>query len=83
MFGGSKLLVFAAAGSTAAVSASVVGGLFRGPVIAVPVSTGYGTAFGGVAALLSCLNSCSPGITVLNIDNGVGAAAAALRILRG
>jgi NCAIR mutase (PurE)-related protein len=62
---------------------SVVGGLFRGPVIAVPVSTGYGTAFGGVAALLSCLNSCSPGITVMNIDNGVGAAAAALRILRG
>ncbi len=62
---------------------SVVGGLFRGPVIAVPVSTGYGTAFGGVTALLSCLNSCSPGVTVMNIDNGVGAAAAALRILRG
>jgi len=62
---------------------SVVGGLFRGPVIAVPVSTGYGAAFGGVSALLSCLNSCSPGVTVMNIDNGVGAAAAALRILRG
>ncbi len=62
---------------------TVIGGLFRGPVIAVPTSTGYGTAFGGVTALLSMLNSCSPGICVLNIDNGLGAAAAALRILRG
>ena len=60
---------------------SVVGGLFPGPVIAVPTSTGYGTAFGGVTALLSALNSCSPGVAVLNIDNGVGAAAAAVRIL--
>jgi hypothetical protein len=50
-------------------------------VIAVPTSTGYGTAFGGVTALLSALNSCSPGVTVLNIDNGIGAAAAAVRIL--
>lgn len=62
---------------------TVIGGLYRGPVIAVPTSTGYGTAFGGVTALLSMLNSCSPGICVLNIDNGLGAAAAALRILRG
>ena len=62
---------------------SVIGGLYRGPVVAVPTSTGYGTAFGGVTALLSMLNSCSPGICVLNIDNGLGAAAAALRILRG
>jgi len=61
---------------------SVIGGLYRGPVVAVPTSTGYGTAFGGVTALLSMLNSCSPGICVLNIDNGLGAAAAALRILR-
>ncbi|RKZ07565.1 nickel pincer cofactor biosynthesis protein LarB [Candidatus Fermentibacteria bacterium] len=62
---------------------TVIGGLYRGPVIAVPTSTGYGTAFGGVTALLSMLNSCSPGICVLNIDNGLGAATAALRILRG
>lgn len=62
---------------------TVLGGLYRGPVVAVPTSTGYGTAFGGVTALLSMLNSCSPGICVMNIDNGLGAAAAALRILRG
>jgi NCAIR mutase (PurE)-related protein len=62
---------------------SVIGGLYRGPVLAVPTSTGYGTAFGGVTALLSMLNSCSPGICVMNIDNGLGAAAAVLRILRG
>jgi NCAIR mutase (PurE)-related protein len=52
---------------------SVVGGLARCPVIAVPTSTGYGASFGGVAALLSMLNSCSPGISVVNIDNGFGA----------
>ena len=74
----SVALVFA--GMDAALP-SVVGGLFPGPVIAVPTSTGYGTAFGGVTALLSALNSCSPGVTVLNIDNGIGAAAAAVRIL--
>jgi NCAIR mutase (PurE)-related protein len=62
---------------------SIIGGLYRGPIVAVPTSTGYGTAFEGVTALLSMLNSCSPGICVLNIDNGLGAAAAALRILRG
>jgi hypothetical protein len=62
---------------------SVVGGLLAGPVIAVPTSTGYGAAFEGVSALLSVLNSCSPGVCVTNIDNGVGAAAAAVRLLRG
>jgi len=60
---------------------TVLGGLYRGPIIAVPTSTGYGTAFHGVTALNSMLCSCSPGITVVNIDNGLGAAAAALRIL--
>jgi NCAIR mutase (PurE)-related protein len=52
---------------------SVVGGLSRCPVIAAPTSTGYGASFGGVAALLSMLNSCSPGVCVVNIDNGFGA----------
>lgn len=61
---------------------SVIAGLFPGPVIAVPTSTGYGTAFGGISALLAMLNSCSPGVMVLNIDNGVGAAAAAIRVIR-
>ena len=54
--------------------ASVVGGLVDVPVIAVPTSVGYGTAFGGVTALLSMLNSCASGVTVVNIDNGFGAA---------
>jgi pyridinium-3,5-biscarboxylic acid mononucleotide synthase len=61
---------------------SVVGGLTRIPVIAVPTSVGYGAAFGGIAALLGMLNSCASGITVVNIDNGFGAACAASRILR-
>jgi NCAIR mutase (PurE)-related protein len=59
---------------------SVVGGLVRVPVIAVPTSVGYGASFGGVAALLGMLNSCASGVTVVNIDNGFGAAAAASRI---
>jgi len=59
---------------------SVVGGLVRVPVIAVPTSVGYGASFGGVAALLAMLNSCVAGVTVVNIDNGFGAAAAASRI---
>jgi len=59
---------------------SVVGGLVAAPVIAVPTSTGYGASFGGIAALLGMLNSCASGITVVNIDNGFGAAAAASRI---
>ena len=52
---------------------SVVGGLVDVPVIAVPTSIGYGASLGGVAALLSMLNSCSSGISVVNIDNGFGA----------
>jgi NCAIR mutase (PurE)-related protein len=52
---------------------SVVGGLARCPVIAVPTSVGYGACFGGVSALLAMLNSCSPGVSVVNIDNGFGA----------
>ncbi|HET9784115.1 MAG TPA: nickel pincer cofactor biosynthesis protein LarB [Terriglobales bacterium] len=61
---------------------SVVGGLVGAPVIAVPTSVGYGAAFGGLAALLGMLNSCSPNITVSNIDNGFGAAFVAATILR-
>ena len=59
---------------------SVVGGLVKCPVIAVPTSVGYGASFGGLAALLGMLNSCAAGVTVVNIDNGFGAAAAASRI---
>jgi pyridinium-3,5-biscarboxylic acid mononucleotide synthase len=59
---------------------SVVAGLVRGPVIAVPTSVGYGASFGGVAALLAMLSSCAAGLTVVNIDNGFGAAVAASRI---
>jgi NCAIR mutase (PurE)-related protein len=61
--------------------ASVVGGLARVPVIAVPTSIGYGASFGGLAPLLTMLNSCAAGVTVVNIDNGFGAAVAAARIL--
>ena len=61
---------------------SVVGGLVGVPVIAVPTSIGYGAAFGGIAALLGMLNSCAGGVTVVNIDNGFGAAFAATRINR-
>jgi NCAIR mutase (PurE)-related protein len=60
---------------------SVVGGLVPCPVIAVPTSVGYGAALGGLAALFTMLNSCASGVTVVNIDNGFGAAAAAARIL--
>ena len=52
---------------------SVVGGLVQAPVIAVPTSVGYGASFEGLAALLAMLNSCTPGIGVVNIDNGFGA----------
>jgi hypothetical protein len=52
---------------------SVVGGLVAAPVIAVPTSVGYGASFGGMAALLAMLNSCAPGVAVVNIDNGFGA----------
>jgi NCAIR mutase (PurE)-related protein len=60
---------------------SVVGGLVDSCVIAVPTSVGYGASFGGLAALLGMLNSCATGLTVVNIDNGLGAAAAAHRVL--
>ena len=62
--------------------ASVVGGLVSQPVIAVPTSVGYGANFSGLSALLAMLNSCASGVTVVNIDNGFGAAMAAGRILR-
>ena len=62
--------------------ASVIGGLVDVPVIAVPTSVGYGASLGGLAALLGMLTSCASGITVVNIDNGFGAAFAAARILR-
>jgi hypothetical protein len=62
--------------------ASVVGGLVSAPVIAVPTSIGYGASFGGISALLSMLNSCAPGVTVVNIDNGFGAAVAAIKMTR-
>jgi len=61
--------------------ASVVGGLTRQPVIAVPTSVGYGASFNGLAALLAMLNSCASGVGVVNIDNGYGAAALAISIL--
>lgn len=61
---------------------SVVGGLVNKPVIAVPTSIGYGASFGGIAALLGMLNSCAAGVTVVNIDNGFGAACAASLINR-
>lgn len=60
---------------------SVVGGMTRRPLIAVPTSIGYGAALGGFTPLLGMLTSCASGITVVNIDNGFGAAAAALRII--
>ena len=61
---------------------SVISGLVKQPIVAVPTSVGYGASFGGIAALLGMLNSCAAGVTVVNIDNGFGAAAAAHRILR-
>jgi hypothetical protein len=62
---------------------SVVAGLVDKPVIGVPTSVGYGASFGGIAALLGMLNSCAAGLTVVNIDNGFGAAVAATLINRG
>jgi NCAIR mutase (PurE)-related protein len=62
--------------------ASVVGGIVAAPVIAVPTSTGYGAAFGGVSALLSMLTSCAAGVAVVNIDDGFGAGTIAARIAR-
>jgi NCAIR mutase (PurE)-related protein len=73
-------VIIVAAGMEGALP-SVVGGLVRVPVIALPTSVGYGASFEGLAALLAMLNSCAAGITVVNIDNGFGAAIAAARIL--
>jgi NCAIR mutase (PurE)-related protein len=73
-------VVVVAAGMEGALP-SVVAGLTRAPVIAVPTSTGYGAGLEGVTALLAMLASCSPGITVVGIDNGFGAGCAAVRIL--
>lgn len=61
---------------------SVVGGLSGVPLVAVPTSVGYGASFGGLAALLGMLNSCAPGVTVVNIDNGYGAGVFAARVAR-
>ena len=61
---------------------SVVGGLVGVPLVAVPTSVGYGASFGGLAALLAMLNSCAPGVTVVNIDNGFGAGVFAARVAR-
>lgn len=62
--------------------ASVVSGLTASPIVGVPTSVGYGASFGGVSALLAMLNSCAPGLSVVNIDNGFGAACMALAINR-
>jgi NCAIR mutase (PurE)-related protein len=61
---------------------SVVGGLFGKPLFAVPTSIGYGASFGGVAALLAMINSCAPGVAVVNIDNGFSAGFAACQVIR-
>ena len=74
-------IVIAVAGMDAALP-TVIGGLVAAPVIGVPTSVGYGASEGGQTALKAMLASCSPGLTVTNIDNGYGAACAALRILR-
>lgn len=75
----SASVIIAVAGMEGAL-ASVVGGLVDCPVIAVPTSVGYGASFGGVSALLSMLNSCASGVSVVNIDNGFGAGFSASRI---
>jgi NCAIR mutase (PurE)-related protein len=74
-------VVIVAAGMDAALP-SVVGGLIGSVIIAVPTSVGYGVASGGHAALNAILTSCAPGIVSVNIDNGYGAACAALRVLK-
>jgi len=74
-------VVIAVAGMDAALP-TVIGGLVAAPVIGVPTSVGYGASENGQTALKAMLASCSPGLTVTNIDNGYGAACAALRILR-
>jgi pyridinium-3,5-biscarboxylic acid mononucleotide synthase len=74
-------VVIAVAGMDGALP-TVVAGLVPAPVVAVPTSVGYGSSFGGLAALLTMLNGCAPGIGVVNIDNGYGAAVLASRIAR-
>jgi hypothetical protein len=74
--------VIAVAGMEGALP-SIVGGIAGKPVIAVPTSIGYGASFGGVSALLTMLNTCAPGVTVVNIDNGFGAGYTAALICRG
>jgi NCAIR mutase (PurE)-related protein len=74
-------IVIAAAGMDAALP-SVLGGLLPGLIVAVPTSAGYGVAAGGTTALNAILASCASGIVTVNIDNGYGAACAALRVLR-
>jgi NCAIR mutase (PurE)-related protein len=74
-------VIIVAAGMEGALP-SVVAGLVDSPVVAVPTSIGYGASFGGVTPLLTMLSSCAPGIGVVNIDNGFGAAALACQILR-
>jgi NCAIR mutase (PurE)-related protein len=74
-------VIVVAAGMDAAL-AGVVAGLVAVPVIAVPTSTGYGASFEGLAALLSMLNSCAPGVAVVNIDNGFGAGYLAAQVNR-
>ena len=74
-------VVIAVAGMEGALPA-VVAGLVPAPVVAVPTSVGYGAAFGGLAPLLAMLNACAPGVGVVNIDNGFGAAVLSVRMLR-
>lgn len=78
---GAKVVV-AVAGMEGALP-SVVSGLLACPVISVPTSVGYGASFGGIAALLTMLNSCSPGVAVVNIDNGFGAGYLAATVIKG
>ena len=73
--------VVAVAGMEGAL-ASVLGGLVKNPVIAVPTSVGYGASMGGLSALLTMINSCANGVTVVNIDNGFGAGYVATQIIR-
>lgn len=76
---GRARVIIVAAGMDGALP-SVVAGLVAAPVVALPTSVGYGAAFGGLAALLAMLNSCSPGVAVVNIDNGYGAGHLAAQI---
>ena len=74
-------VVIAVAGMEGAL-AGVIAGLTKAPVIAVPTSVGYGASFNGLSPLLTMLNTCAEGVSVVNIDNGFGAAVTACRILR-